>query len=241
MDTFYQWLDSQLGNLIGLAGLVTGFIFFWLSRKPKRLGWEIISSTALVSFKGRSLPLKVVFDGEDVYSPNIVVLRLGNAGKKEIRSEDFDGPVRVSFDKGRLLATSVSNTSVEGITYDLDTSQENEIRIEPKLLNPREWLDIQFVTDGPLEEPRVFARVAGQLNDIQDVERARARVWGPVLVGGMLIAAGVPIVLWLSGVSMDDFAGIFMVGGFGIALTAIFRLANWSIWKKPRKRKGKER
>lgn len=75
MNDFWKWVGEQGGNILGVAGLITGFIFWWVSRRPKRFGWQIVSSTEIVSFKGRSLPLKVVYDGHDVFSPNAIVMK----------------------------------------------------------------------------------------------------------------------------------------------------------------------
>ena len=44
-----------------------------------------------------ALPLQVVYGGREVSSPNITVLRVGNTGKAEIRSQDYAGPVEVPF------------------------------------------------------------------------------------------------------------------------------------------------
>lgn len=153
MNEFWGWFGGQWGNFVGAAGLVTGVIFYWLSRKPKRFGWQLISSTSIVSRVGKSLPLSVVYDGQDVVSPNVVIIRTGNLGKAALRAHDFDGPVRIEFQKSRLLAASITDASATDIAPELNQTDMNSVSFTPSLLNAGEWINLQFVTDGPLEAP----------------------------------------------------------------------------------------
>jgi hypothetical protein len=149
-----KWLGEQLGNILGIVGLLTGFVFYWISRKPKRFGWHLVSKTEILSSKGRALPLKVVYDGEDVFSPNIIVLRIGNVGKAEIRPADYDGAVRIEFAKGRLLAFDISEKLNPQINVELVQDTPSSVAVSPSLLNAGEWVNLQFVTDVPLRHQR---------------------------------------------------------------------------------------
>jgi hypothetical protein len=175
-----------------VLALVTGFWFYWLSRKPKRFGWELITQTRIISARSRALPLTVVYDGHEVDSPNIIVVRVGNTGKAELRALDFDGPVMLEFARSRLLSASVSRKRDESITVDFDQT-EKSISFTPTLLNAGEWVEFQFVTDGALEVPSIHARVAGQAGRILDVDK-RKRAWAPWGMAGIMVASVAPIV-----------------------------------------------
>lgn len=220
-------LVDQLGNILGVAGLVTGFIFYWLSRKPKRFGWQVISTTEIVSFKGRSLPLKVVYEEQEVYSPNLIVLRLGNAGKAEIRPSDYDGLVRVEFSKGRMLACDISRKLNEQIVAEVTRDTPMSVTVAPSLLNAGEWIDLQFITDGPVETPKVSARIAGETNPAGDVAAQQKRLWRPWLMLGLALFFGGPLVfsIFLKEANKD----------LGFAIYAVGLVVLWTAWTQRNK------
>ena len=41
------------------------------------------------------------------------------------------------------------------------------VELKPLLLNAREWVMVQFITDGELQAPHITARVAGQSKEIR--------------------------------------------------------------------------
>ncbi|MFB9654774.1 hypothetical protein [Pseudarthrobacter oxydans] len=240
MDDLWKWLGEQIDIILGVAGLATGFIFWWLSRRPKKFGWEVLNYTSIVSRVGKGLPLKVVYDGQDVRSPNLVMLRLGNAGKAELRAQDFDGPVRIEFKSGRLLAASVIDTSVPDISPEFDQN-ENSVSFTPSLLNAGEWISFQFVTDGPLETPRVHARVAGQTGQITDLVRERQKTWLPVVLTGLALFIVSPI-LGLTFEATKPLAPVALILGvcaFGLGLYGMDKRLAWA--RKPKAKKARRK
>jgi hypothetical protein len=237
MDDLGTWLGEQFANILAVAALITGFIFYWLSRRPKRFGWQSISTLPIVRANTRNLPLKVVYDGQEVSSPNLIVLRLGNVGKAEIRASDFDGPVRIEFPKGQLLASSISATVPDDLQLELDTTVPNCVSFTPSLLNAGEWVDLRFVTDGPVYVPTVHARVAGQTSEMTDVAQRTKRIWLRVLLLGGVITFG-PLIM---GIILRD-RSIWIVCslfiGCSLMLLGLMKMDNKSSWKKKRKLKA---
>lgn len=196
MDDVGKWLGEQSGNILSfVGGVIVSFVFYWISRRPKRFGWQMISATRIVSAKGRSLPLVVVYDGQEVSSPNIAAIRVGNSGKSEITVEDYDGPVRITFGQSKVLACDISERLHGRITASVTKEPPSSVVFSPTLLNPGEWLDLQIITDGPLEIPKVDARIAGQTSPVGDVAKAQAKSWLPVLYAGLAVGLGIPIVI----------------------------------------------
>lgn len=241
MDNFWTWVGAQIGNIISAAGLITGFIFYWLSRRPKRFGWEVMSNTPILSSDSGHLPLKVVYDGKDVSSPNISVIRVGNTGKMELTSADFDGPVRIGFENSEILQVLRSGRSDEGIDLKLTKDDLKSILCRPTLLNPGEWIEFQLVTDGPLEAPTVRARVAGQASPASGSQDQRTTKFQKVgmafIFGGFLLSILPPIFL------PSDLKGD--VSWFGIACAfvgfVIINRAEASVWKKPARKKKRRK
>jgi len=199
MDHQLSWFDANAGWIgfaglvVGVLGVLTGFIFYWLSRRPKRFGWQLMDQTPILTADSKGLPLKIIYAGEhEVSKPNLVVVRLGNRGKVEIRSDDYDGPVKVSFIKSHLIGSVL----IDGLNLDLKTELSqggNTVEFTPPLLNKGEWMELQLVTDGPLEVPVVKARVAGQSGEITELARARRRFVRRIFLASLVLFFGLVI------------------------------------------------
>lgn len=193
-----------------------------------------MSQTAILSNKSGHLPLQVVFNGQNVTTPYITHVRLGNTGKVELKADDFDKPVSISFDKSILLQVLVSGRSSEDIDPDL-VQTSNSISFTPSLLNPREWIEYQLITDGQRETPTVYARVAGNGSasiDSLAQRRKRIELNGLVVsaVGLLFTVAALwlwSVTSWLPTVGL----GIIMLG-YGI-----MHFASASAWSKFQKSK----
>jgi hypothetical protein len=240
VDNFWKWVGEQTGNIIGVAGLITGFIFYWLSLRPKRFGWQVMSQTPILSAKSGHLPLKVVYDGKDVSSPIISQVKLGNTGKIELKSDDFDGPVKISFVKSDILQVLISGRSSDDINPAISEHTSKSISFTPSLLNPGEWIEYQLITDGALEVPTVRARVAGQgasaIHDRAEFTTRRQIAGVSTLFGGMILA--VVLILVVQGEAKSWVPAV----GWAIAIIGMVMLnrAEASAWKKlPKKKKTK--
>lgn len=240
MDDFWGWFGSQWGSIVGVIGVVTGFLFYWWSRRPKRFGWQVMSQTPILSTSSGHLPLKVVFDGKNVSSPIISQVKLGNTGKIELKSDDFDGPVKIGFANSDILQIRISGRSTEDINPAVSKDTPKSISFTPALLNPGEWIEYQLITDGDLETPTVRARVAGHgvsaIHDQAQLTTRRQIVGVATLFGGLLL--GLMLTLLASG-EAKNWAQWFGWGVAAIGLIIINR-AEASVWKKlPKKKKPK--
>lgn len=176
------WLEIN-GGWVGIGGLVLGMAGVVLAilfrpRQSKGLGWKYQSANRIIratQAQRDRLPLKVVYGAQDVDNPNIIILRISNAGRQEIRVDDYDRPITIDFKKSKLLALDVIGQSSPSmsVTFRINTSVPNRVTLNPILLNAEEWIDLQFVTDGDIERPPVEARIVGQTNDPFDIRAVR--------------------------------------------------------------------
>jgi hypothetical protein len=189
------WLDAN-GGWVGLGALIVGLVGIILAirfrpRQSKGLGWRYQSANRIIRVTPaelNKLRLRVVYGERNIDDPNIIVLRILNAGHQEIREDDFDRPITIEFKESQLLALDVigqSSPSME-VSFKLDTSAPNRVTLNPLLLNVGDWLELQFVTDGDIEQPSIGARIAGQTMEPTMVPRFRPMV--PIyaaIVGGL--------------------------------------------------------
>lgn len=166
--------------------------------------------------RDRLQQLKLVFGGREVRHPNIIVLRISNAGREEIRADDFTRPITIVFKRSKLLTRDVINQSSQDmdLTLKVDTSLPDEVTVNPLLLNAGEWIEIQFVTDGPVEKPPVRARIAGQTKEPASMAVVQNRRTRRYLVGAWflcLITGGVSFSFVIS--ESPGIGGLAATGG----------------------------
>lgn len=198
-----------------------------------------MSQTPILSTKSGHLPLTVVFAGKDFSSPAISQVRLGNTGKIELKSDDFDGPVRIGFNSSDILQIRISGRSSDAINPSVSKDTPKSICFTPTLLNPGEWIEYQLIKDGALEAPTVHARVAGHGSasiDSLAQRRKRLETTGLIMLfGGMVLVLitfwlGQEIRSWLTPICW----GIVIVGGITT------NRASASVWTKlPKAKKAK--
>src|SRR5665647_659487 len=190
-----SWVEAKAGwigvagAVLGLVGIGWGIYSYWRPRRSKWLSWNYPVATRIIRVlplqRDRLHQLKVVYGEREVDNPNIIVLRIANAGREEIRADDFTRQITVAFRRSKLLARDVINKSSEDIdvTFKVDTSAPNEVTVNPLLLNAGEWIEIQCVTDGPIERPPLRARIAGQTREPASLVVIQSRRTLRVLAG----------------------------------------------------------
>ncbi|MCI0142075.1 hypothetical protein KNN17_10840 [Arthrobacter bambusae] len=183
MEHHLSWFDANAGWIgfaglvVGVLGVLTGFIFYWLSRRPKRFGWQLMDQTPILSRSAAGLPIRIIHgDGVEAQFPQLSVIRLGNRGKAEITAHHFDGPIRVSFKRSKLIGAALHDRLGIGVTADI-TQEGNSATFTPSLLNKNEWFEVQFVTDGDVETPILSARVAGHDTETVEIAEKRRDFW----------------------------------------------------------------
>jgi hypothetical protein len=88
----------------------------------------------------------------------------------------------------------VSKKFVDAIDVKLERTSPTSVAFTPSLLNAGEWIEFQFVTDGPIEIPKVHLRIAGHDGQPGDVAARQEKFWLPISVGSLIATMLVPIV-----------------------------------------------
>jgi phosphate transport system substrate-binding protein len=171
--------EAVITLIVGaVIGAFVNWVFFRKSEKPKRLSWEVMSRNAIISADAEERRrLEVLYDGDPVDDPNIILVRLGNTGKREILEADFPDPIRLDFGAASVLTIQGMESSAPGINarWHRDPNDASIVLLKPQLLNKGEWFDMKFVTDGKLKKPKIEIRFAGQSAPAADLRRKRRR------------------------------------------------------------------
>ena len=127
------------------AALVSVLLTIWVKdRRKKILAWEVKFNQALVSRTGKDEEVKILFNDQVVDEPHMVAIRFTNTGGMAIAESDFQPPLSLHFGSKVLQATWIFDppVSVRG-----EQHGEEALRLEPLLLNPREYFEVMVYTD----------------------------------------------------------------------------------------------
>lgn len=142
--------------------------------KRKRLSYEIISNTPLLSVKsevkGR---IKIYLDDRPVEDVNLIMIRITNIGNDPILSKDLTTPITINFDEAaKLLSVEIfERIPVDMLLPDMALSN-NWIALSPQLLNEKDSITIKILGSGVTSAPIVRARIAG----VEKIENITGRL-----------------------------------------------------------------
>lgn len=91
--------------------------------------------------------LRVMLEDEPIKNPHVVILRIENRSRRDIRSTDFDQDKPLAFDLGaRLIAESYDGSSAS--FKDAITPFRTEISVGPTLIPGGQKVRLTLVTEG---------------------------------------------------------------------------------------------
>ena len=160
-----DWWLSSSGWVIGVLGVVLAVVAWVRPYRSKMLAWDVVSNTPIAAVPaGAGHELEITYSGRPVKAAHLLVVRLKNIGREAVEVDDYAQPVRFEFsDASELLTYAVVRQSTAlDPTFHVDTHHPRRVEVNPLLLNPGDWLDLQFVTDGRGEVPAAATRIANQ-------------------------------------------------------------------------------
>ncbi|MGY1806345.1 hypothetical protein ACI8AF_03165 [Blastococcus sp. SYSU D00669] len=166
-----RWLVEDMrffwGLAIGLLGIVVTVAIGLWQYQPKRLSYEVIEKVRLIAneattaARGFSHPLTVYYGTRQLTDPYLLTVRIKNSGKRGIAASDYQGSIAIAGKNQQPLDGFVSDSRPE----DLDPTNGQVLYaggsmqpLKPPMLNPGEWFDLQFISDGDPGEVVAKAR-----------------------------------------------------------------------------------
>jgi hypothetical protein len=192
----WQWAT---GTALGVLGIVSAVIIAFWQRRTKQLDYQIVTNLPILARGAASLrgKLTVDYDGLAVGRPHLVRLRIINSGKSAITSDSYETPIKISYERSSLLDAFISQTSSLGVSASIIGGEYEEdepvvVLLRPGLLNPREWIEIQTIGDGPPGGISVDSRFADQSRPMRRQDPFKRHYFKVALSGAL---AGVLISL----------------------------------------------
>jgi hypothetical protein len=174
----------------------------WDKRRSlsKSLAWYLVSNTSLMpdhKDKKWTADLQVNWKGASLQHPRLVLIRIVNTGRVELKKDDISVPARVSVD-GKIVSAEIRYEQAGGaasIGCDPATAKETSIEAPQMVLNPADALAFSLLVDGEEVKPEAAMAAAGfkfarEARDPFTVDEAKYDVPIAIVAMGFLIGLG---------------------------------------------------
>lgn len=161
-----DWL-TVLGIIIAILSILVPYVFRQRPQRPEKKLSYCVTTTSLTKLspeERKAQHVSAMLGDQDCKCPNRVTLRVQNTGAVHLSPEDFGSPIEVTFPGSVWLTATLTGRSNPHI--DLGTQHyvpnTNTYVCEPSLLNPGDWFEIEFITDGEPADPVVSAWITDE-------------------------------------------------------------------------------
>jgi hypothetical protein len=153
MDTIRElFFRFSLSDALAVAGIVVGFVIYWLQRQSKRRGYRVFSTEPVLP-SGFKRPSPRERD---------IVVEVHNDGSVPLVAADFLSPIVVDFHNSKQIMSSRPFLSAFADNLPVQVSHlGREGHIQPPLLNPGERVRATFCVQEFEGDVRVRARIIG--------------------------------------------------------------------------------
>jgi hypothetical protein len=129
-------------------------VVLWYIGAPRRLIiYGVVSDTPLLdneAWAHVTPDLQVTLNGQPVHDPHVVSVAAASRGRSDIRTSDFEKNKALIFDIGtpvlKLLRCDTGGAAMPEVQVNVDGST---VIIEPGLINRRQVISLDLLTDGP--------------------------------------------------------------------------------------------
>jgi hypothetical protein len=185
-------IDTQTWVGLGIGSVVTIMVAVLIYRKqktPRTLDYAIRSTQDLTSDASPHLRTRMEIlwkgQGEDSHlgrilkEPRIVNYHIRNTGKRAIDADDFKKEIEVRAGSGSIVDVIVTEVSHEGVIElgPISSDVDDATFFIPSLMNPKDWINIQVITDGCPNAPKLTSWIR---EESRPMERQQSILYPPV-------------------------------------------------------------
>ncbi|MGC2238356.1 MAG: hypothetical protein WA584_19535 [Pyrinomonadaceae bacterium] len=159
-DPFWQFV----GVILTLIGIVAAFIIFYLQRQKKSLAYEELTNTPVLTVDEQvSGKVKVLYEDKPIKNAQLIVIKLINDGNLPVTSKDYERNFSCTFgDNSKILSSEIVKTNPKELSPKFSPeTNENQIILEPLLLNKKDFLVIKILVTDFKDEINIDARIIG--------------------------------------------------------------------------------
>jgi len=193
-DPLWQFASA----LLAVVAILVAIFLYSKQRRLKRLDFEIISETSLLSVKEElEGKLQILYEGRRVSTVHLVLAEFRNSGTEPILAGDFVQPLSVDFGAESQLLTSEVVETFPTDSNPVITTATSRVTIAPLLVNQRDFIRVKCLVENYADTARAIGRIVG-------ISKIRTRTPGDVamlplvltLVGAVGVLASLGHQLW---------------------------------------------
>lgn len=197
--------DPMWQFILPMLAIVVAVVLYWKQRTRKKLSYQVISCTPLLSVEEEiEGKLKIFYEGKPVQQVHLITVKVMNSGNIPVLSTDYKRPISFSFgEDAEILTTEIAKTDPDNLQASVNI-QEKKVVLTPILLNQGDSVTLKMlVTKLKNQVPEVDGRVVG-VKEIREYHGTRTRLFVLASIGLL----------------------VELVAGFGAILTPSFE---WSL------------
>ncbi len=165
MNDLSFWSQGWWQSVGVITSVILGVIAILLTilqSKKKRLDYKVLYSEALLNVdKQVKSDLKITYKGHEVEQINVFKLQIINNGKIPIKKNDFEGPLEIELKNAKnIFNIEMPDCQPDNLNINFD-HVGNKILINPMLINPNDFFNLQITFDGQDREFSILARIEG--------------------------------------------------------------------------------
>lgn len=164
-------VNASIGVLTVLAAVIIPIVIYKRQKNRKKIVYQVISDTSIVSVGEHISKVEVLFNGKSVEDVHLVLLKLLNSGNIAVRPSDFenDSPIRFDFGKeAEVLDAKVLETKPKSMKQRVNMQfNANYLEMHPLLLNKDDSILLKILVENFVDEITVEASIA----DIEEISR----------------------------------------------------------------------
>lgn len=162
---FFAWLNlGWVGSVIGIIGLILGFVFFIKSNKTTIPCYQY-STNVIVGKKESeaSKNIEILFLGKRVDNVKRTVVAIWNDGKHYLDSSVIlkEKPLTISFQDGEILSHQIKSKTNESITANTHTSDNSGVVVDFNYLDFKDGICVELIHTSNSNEPILSCTIKG--------------------------------------------------------------------------------
>lgn len=148
--------------IIAIVTIIVSIIIYFKQRNRKKLSYEILSNTALLTLEEETKnDIQLSYKGTVVEGVKFLLLRIFNSGNLPIVSADYDKPIRIEFGKETQVLTAEVIKKNPPNLQSMITIEDRVVTLFPTLLNPEDSITIKMLVTKYEEGLQVNSRIIG--------------------------------------------------------------------------------
>ena len=147
LDLIWAFFKGDAGRAtLTITGLILAAIYFFANRKKRKLTYQIITRSRIISAKGDLAgKVTILFNDKAVQEVGLFQIKITNVGNVPILTKEYERPIMfVALPGTRFLEASIVETKPPTLQPSI-TVTERTATLSPTLLNARDSIEVKLL------------------------------------------------------------------------------------------------